>query len=230
MNTCLEISYTAKGAWTPEMLTAALAQAATDHANDLGIGHDAMVERCGCLWMLVRSRIAMRELPPPDTAVTVRTWLRKPLPAMSVRDYEFLYQGRSIGRALQYWVLANAQTRRIANLRDIDVLWTLPVREPECRETIRRLVLPESLPEAGAWTVTPEEIDDNGHLNNVVYVRHAQRFAPPDTKWIEVIYDRECFLGETLRLFAKDGCVRGVKSDGSESFRARFQQSKEESR
>ena len=137
---------------------------------------------------------------------------------------------RSIGRALQYWVLANAQTRRIANLRDIDILWTLPVREPECRETIRRLVLPESLPEAGAWTVTPEEIDDNGHLNNVVYVQHAQRFAPPDTKWIEVIYDRECFLGETLRLFAKDGCVRGVKSDGSESFRARFQQSEEESR
>ncbi len=229
MNTCLEISYTAKGAWTPEMLTAALAQAATDHADDLGIGHDAMVEHYGCLWMLVRTRIAMRELPPPDSAVSVRTWLRRPSSAMSIRDYELLYQGRSVGRALQYWVLANEKTRRIANLREIDVLWTLPVCDPERRETFRRLVLPDCLPEAGAWTVTPEEIDDNGHLNNVVYVRHAQRFAPPETKFIEVIYDRECFLGETLRLFAGDGCVRGVKSDGSESFRARFQQSEEES-
>lgn len=229
MNTCLEISYTAHGAWTPATLSAALAQAATDHANDLHIGHDEMVARYGCLWMLVRSRIVMRELPPPDTAVTVRTWLRRPSPAMSIRDYEFLYQGRCVGHALHYWVLANEQSRRIANLRDIDVLWTLPVREPECRETIRRLVLPEPLPEAGAWTVTPEEIDDNGHLNNVVYIRHAQRFAPADTKFIEVIYDRECFLGETLRLFAADGCVRGVKSDGSESFRARFQSSEEES-
>lgn len=113
-------------------------------------------------------------------------------------------------------------------LRDVPLLWTLPAPQPERRETIRRLVLPENLPQAGAWTVSPEEIDDNGHLNNVVYVRHAQQFAPPETKFFEIIYDHECFLGETVRLFAENGCVRGMKSDGTESFRARFTPSQEE--
>ena len=39
------------------------------------------------------------------------------------------------------------------------------------------------------------------------------------------MFDRECFVGETLRLESAD-CdsffVRGVKENGEESFRARF--------
>ena len=100
--------------------------------------------------------------------------------------------------------------------------------QKENNRTIIVLEPSEELPEAGAWTVSPEEIDDNGHLNNVVYVRHAQRFAPRETKFFEVIYDHECFLGETIRLFAENGCVRGMKADGSESFRARFKNSQED--
>ena len=228
MKASLEVMDAPQGAWTPEALTAALERAATDHAGELGIDHDTMVAQYGCLWMLVRSRISMRELPPPGEAMTVRTWLRSPSPAVSIRDYDFLWQGRPVGRGLQYWVLADAKARRIISLREVPLLWTLPVPQPERREVIRRLVLPEPLPEAGAWTVAPEEIDDNGHLNNVVYVRYAQRFAPPEPKFFEVIYDRECFVGETLRLYAGGGCVRGVKSDGSESFRMRFFKSEEE--
>lgn len=228
MNPYFDTVYTPASAWSPEMLMAALAQAATDHADDLGIGHDAMLALSGCLWMLVRSRISMRELPAPGEPVTVRTWLRRPTPVMSVRDYEFFRGGRSIGYGLQYWVLVDEKKRSITGLRDVPLLWTLPAPQPERKESIRRLVLPEELPEAGAWTVSPEEIDDNGHLNNVVYVRHAQRFAPPETKFFEVIYDHECFLGETIRLFAENGCVRGMKADGSESFRARFKNSQED--
>ncbi len=56
----------------------------------------------------------------------------------------------------------------------------------------------------------------------------SQRFAPRETKFFEVIYDHECFLGETIRLFAENGCVRGMKADGSESFRARFKNSQED--
>lgn len=228
MNSIFETDYTPAGAWTPEMLMAALAQAATDHADDLGIGHDAMLALSGRLWMLVRSRVSVRELPAPGETVTVRTWLRKPTPVMSVRDYEFIRDGRSIGYGLHYWVLVDEKKRSIAGLRDVPLLWTLPAPQPERRQTIRRLVLPENLPQAGAWTVSPEEIDDNGHLNNVVYVRHAQQFAPPETKFFEIIYDHECFLGETVRLFAENGCVHGMKSDGTESFRARFTPSQEE--
>ena len=53
------------------------------------------------------------------------------------------------------------------------------------------------------------------------YIRHAEALCP-DCNCLEVIYDRECFAGETLHLQAQDGFVRGVKENGEESFRARF--------
>ena len=143
MNPYFDTVYTPAGAWSPEMLMAALAQAATDHADDLGIGHNAMLTLSGCLWMLVRSRISMRELPAPGEPVAVRTWLRKPTPVMSVRDYEFFRGGRSIGYGLQYWVLVDEKKRSITGLRDVPLLWTLPARQATAGNARGRLLQAE---------------------------------------------------------------------------------------
>ena len=113
-----------------------------------------------------------------------------------------------------------------------------PFVRPECVEALlakyqpqmnwdalRRLALPENMTVSTHWTVQPQEIDSNGHLNNVAYIRHAEALAPKGCTLLEVVFDRECFAGETLTLETAqaDGCfVRGVKENGEESFRARF--------
>ena len=69
------------------------------------------------------------------------------------------------------------------------------------------------------------DIDILGHLNNVVYIRHAEALAPRGCTLLEVVFDRECFAGETLTLETAqaDGFfVRGRKENGEESFRTRF--------
>ena len=62
--------------------------------------------------------------------------------------------------------------------------------------------------------VTDAEIDDNGHMNNVAYVRRAQEAAPGLFRGLEVVYDRKCFRGALLTLeHAADAdaqYVRGV--------------------
>ena len=97
---------------------------------------------------------------------------------------------------------------------------------PERKTRLRRLTLPETMTAAGAVRVTDAEIDDNGHMNNVAYVRRAQEAAPGLFRGLEVVYDRECFRGALLTLeHAADAdaqYVRGVLESGEESFRMRF--------
>ncbi len=185
-----------------------------------------MVADFGSLWMLVRSRLELTRLPAADEALTVRTWLRSPTPVMSVRDYDFCADGEVIGSAVHCWVLVNAEARHMIDLRQIPALWELPVHVPERKTRLRRLTLPETMTAAGAVRVTDAEIDDNGHMNNVAYVRRAHEAAPGLFRGLEVVYDRECFRGALLTLeHAADAdaqYVRGVLESGEESFRMRF--------
>lgn len=209
----------APAAWTPAALLSAMEVAASHHAYHLNIHFDRLYHDFGALWMIVRSRYTLERQPVGPLHIT--TWMRSPTPALSIRDFDLADDGGPVGQAVQTWVIADAQSRRLMSLRDIPPLWTLPYVTPERSGSLRTLRLPE-LPVAARWTVQPEEIDDNGHLNNVQYVRHAQAFAPADTRCLEIIYDRECFVGERITLEAADGYVRGVKPDGTESFRAHF--------
>lgn len=205
--------------WTAADVMAALERAAITHAEHLNIGHDRMVAEFGCLWMLVRSRFWLDRPPQGDLAVT--TWTRKPSAAISVRDFSLSDERGVLGRATQSWVMADAAERKLINLKNVPVFWALPTLAPERTEVLRRLPVPE-LKEVATWQILPEETDNNGHLNNVAYVRHAQQFAPDGWRGLEVHYDRECFAGEHLTLFVGEGCVLGRKSDGEESFRLKF--------
>lgn len=211
------------GVGTLSELMSALEKAAVAHAVELRIDHDRMLADFGCLWMVVRCRLRVTRM--PEGAFTVRTWLRKPTAAVSNRDFSIFDAQGELGSAVQTWVLADAAERRIVPMKGVEPLWTLPTPEPERKDVLRRLALPEGMTESARRTVQPREIDDNGHLNNVVYIRYAEALAPSGCKLLEVAFDRECFAGETLTLETAqaDGFfVRGRKENGEESFRARF--------
>lgn len=212
-----------KGASSLSELMSALEEAAVAHAVALQIDHDRMLRDFGCLWMVVRCRLCVTRL--PEGAFTVRTWLRKPTAAVSNRDFSLFDAQGELGNAVQTWVLADAAERRIISMKNIEPLWTLPTPEPERKDALRRLVLPENMTERAHWTVQPQEIDGNGHLNNVAYIRHAEELVPRGCTLLEIVFDRECFAGETLTLEsaqAEGFFVRGRKENGEESFRARF--------
>ena len=211
------------GAGTLSELMSALEKAAVAHAAELRIDHDRMLADFGCLWMVVRCRLRVTRM--PEGAFTVRTWLRKPTAAVSNRDFSIFDAQGELGSAVQTWVLADAAERRIVPMKGVEPLWTLPTPEPERKDVLRRLALPEGMTESARRTVQPREIDDNGHLNNVVYIRYAEALAPSGCTLLEVAFDRECFAGETLTLETAqaDGFfVCGRKENGEESFRARF--------
>ncbi len=200
---------------------AALQAAAIGHSEALHIDHDRMLRDYGCLWMLVRCSVRLTRLPVEQPVVT--TFLRRPTATASLREFTVFDGETPVGRAVQTWVLVDAEKRRLVNLKHIDCLWSLPTAEPEDALPSRRTALPEHMTPAAQWQILPEEIDANGHLNNIQYIRHSERLAPAGCTALDVQFDRECFAGETLRLETAEGFfVRGVKESGEVSFRLRL--------
>lgn len=206
--------------WSPAAIALALQRAADEHAKRLCIDFDRMRRDFSCLWMIVRSSLFLER--PPQGDLSIKTWLRRPSAAVSVRDFTISDASGNVGSAVQLWALVDERSRHLVDLRRIEPLWSLPAPQPERTELPAHLKLP-TLPPVGQWRVDASEIDRNGHLNNVAYLLHAQEFAPADCRKMTAFFDRECFLGERLTLEAENGCVRIVKPDGSESFRCRFE-------
>ena len=202
----------------------AMQEAAIAHSHDLKIHHDRLLGEFGCLWMLVRYQIRLERLPVGQ--LRVETFLRSSNSVFSPRDFSFFDALGPCGDAVQIWVVVDAVERKIRPLSDIPPLLEGPVPKPERKTRPQRVRLPENMECLGFWLVAPEEIDDNGHLNNVAYVRAAAAYAPEDCRFLEVSFERECFLGERLTV---KGCttdegyfVQICKESGEESFRALF--------
>lgn len=196
-----------------------LQQAATGHSHDLQIHFERMLEEFHCLWMIVRGKVHLDRLPQGE--VEIRTWLRKPSSLVSIRDYSIWEGEEEIGYGIYSWALVGAESRKPVSMKSVPPVMAAPTVTPEREGAVKRITLPENMTEEALWTVRPEEIDKNGHVNNVRYIRHAEELFPHCTD-LEVVYDRECFAGESIRLLAKDGYVLGIKKSGEECFRAHF--------
>lgn len=201
-----------------------LQKAAQEHSRNLLIDYERMLRDFRGLWMIVRARVHLDRLPVRD--IRIDTWLRKPSSVASIRDYA-IYQGdEEIGYGIYAWTIVHADTRRLMSIKSVPPVWGAPTIEPERTAVLRRIPLPPEMEEKRLWVVSPGEIDDNGHVNNVCYVRHGEALCPGALD-LEVIFDRECFPGERISLFQKEGYVRGVKETGEECFRARFGRNEE---
>ncbi len=193
--------------------------AAEGHSQELQIDYDRMLRDFNCLWMIVRAKVHLDRLPRKE--IRIDTWLRKPSSVVSIRDYA-IYEGEEeIGYGIYAWTVVRKDTRKLVNMKNVPPILEAPTLEPERSVVLKRLPLPQDMEEAGLWLVSRSEIDGNDHVNNVCYVRHGEALCPGATD-LEVIFDRECFPGEKIRLFQKEGYVRGLKECGNECFRAHY--------
>lgn len=211
------------GAKTLSDMAEALQQAAIAHSRVLCIDFDTMRKAHNVLWMIIRMRLTLTRF--PNGEFSVQTFLRKPSSVISNRDFILSDARGCFGTAMQSWVLVDAVRRSVVPLRTAPELWEKPAPQPERTDRLRSLSLPPTAP-AAQWAVLPEEIDKNGHLNHVNYIRHAEALVPEGCTGLEILFDCECFAGETVfsETASKDGSffVVGKKQSGEESFRARL--------
>lgn len=173
------------------------------HCNSLGCNWNALAEK-GMFWAVLRHRAVIHRLPRKGETFTVETW---PLPTTRVaypRAVRALDQeGNVLFEVMSLWVLMDRETRAMilpaksgvdvpGIVRDIEIS-SPPSLAPGCHE------------KNTLWRVTEGDLDQNGHVNNTVYLDRAEQLsasfgAEVCPKEFTVCYLSEVRLGEEITL------------------------------
>lgn len=200
----------------PSGVLGLLQEAATEAAAALHASHGELLEKYHVFWMLARVWYTLSRPLGWEERVTITTWHRGAKGASSYREFDLFVDGEPVGEAVSLWVLADAQTRKLARVSGLSEFQGTDGGE-KCRgRTLSKLVLPPELSAAGERTFHYSDLDMNGHVNNSKYADfvcdalHMERLGPDRfVSSLQVGYQAECRAGETVDLFT--GAAKGVQ-------------------
>lgn len=208
---------------------------AVAHAEELGIGRAAMLEK-NVVWVVVRTKFEILEMPQYNTVVTVRTWPHSLSKLSFIRDFSMRDEdGRELIKATQEWVLMDFASRKFASAKDAyhgpDDFDEARAFEAKPRK-IADFKIEERKP---ALVITPAftDIDVNGHVNNAMYGNYIINAINPGEEGVirtmQVDYRREVRPGEPISMYVldEDGLtrVKAVDSDCHTLFMGAIQHS-----
>ncbi len=165
----------AEGELTSARLLRLMQAAAAEDAERRGGGQARMTER-GCAWVLVKNRLSIARWPAPGEALTLTTWPIRGRLGLYPRCIELRDEGGALLlRADSLWAIMDLESRTMLPGEERGIV--LAGAEEG------RLVPPRRIrvPEGGArfpLSPKPEQIDENGHMNNAAYLEAAEALLP----------------------------------------------------
>jgi acyl-ACP thioesterase len=153
-------------------------EAAISHAENLGVGREAMA-RTNQVWILSRMSVVVNRRSQYGETVTVRTWPRGGEKLFALRDYDIRDAADNPAvQARSCWLIKKKKKRR--PLRPQSLMDTMPHNEGldalsaavglEERQSLRKIAERRAL-----YT----DVDYNGHVNNVSYIRWIEDALEP---------------------------------------------------
>jgi acyl-ACP thioesterase len=160
-------------------------EAAISHAENLGVGREAM-ERTNQVWLLSRMSVKIDRRPKYGETVTVRTWPRGAEKLFTRRDYDILgADGKAAVRASSSWIIVDINKRR--PMRPQAIVETMPLNEgldalPCAVNGDAAVALEEnpSLQKCREHLSLYTDVDYNGHVNNISYIRWIEDAINPE--------------------------------------------------
>jgi acyl-ACP thioesterase len=153
-------------------------EAAISHAENLGVGREAMA-RTNQVWILSRMSAVVNRRPQYGETVTVRTWPRGGEKLFALRDFDMRDANDNPAvQARSCWLIIDMEKRR--PLRPQSIMDNLPQNEGQ-----NALAAAVSLEERQSLQKTAErqalytDVDYNGHVNNVSYIRWIEDTLDP---------------------------------------------------
>ncbi len=171
-----------RGLWKPHCFFQTFQQAATCHAEHLGVGYHAMLSQ-GIAWLLARLKLKIYRLPSLDEPLTLQTWPRGlQQKIFFMRDFRMLdAAGETIAAATSAWLLVDLEKRSLVR-PDVSMLERLPANPGRLAqdEQIDRITLPDNMEECFTVNASYSTVDLIGHVNNARYVEWAADCFPLD--------------------------------------------------
>lgn len=213
----------------PSGLMGILQEAAVAAACELHASRPEMMEKYNLFWMLARMWYRLDRPLKWNETLSIRTWHRGGSGASSYRDFDLFVDGKPVGEAVSVWVLADADTHRLARMSKIEEFQGTDGGELCKNKSLSRFKLPQEMAAADHRAMHYSDTDINGHVNNVRYadficdaIRMDQLGQDFYVSALQVDYLAECMAGETITLFTgeQDGLryVRGADTAGKSRF------------
>jgi acyl-ACP thioesterase len=149
-------------------------EAAISHAENLGVGRQAMASS-NQAWILSRMSVEINRRPKYGETVTVSTWPRGGEKLFALRDFDIRDMADNpVVKARSCWVIIDMEKRR--PLRPQTVMDTMPLNDgKDALLTDRTLAVAldkrSSLERIAERQALYSDVDFNGHVNNVSYIR-----------------------------------------------------------
>ncbi len=194
------------------------------HANELGIGFEALFKK-NLLWVLVKVKFEIEKEIKEHQRVVVKTW---PLPAGRVTlQREYLIEdlnGSLLVRGSSEWVTIDSIKRRIVTPSNVYPL------EEYCEEHMfqgKFVKVSDFTVENSACEIIPAfcDLDRNGHVNNIRYadyVLNALEMQKHAIRNFQIDFHREIQKGNRVSLFLLQNeevvLAKGIGESGEKMF------------
>ena len=155
-------------------------EAATAHAESLGVGREPMLSR-NSVWIISRISVKAQRLPKYKEPITVRSWPQGFEKLFFTRYYDILdSDNKPIVQSRSAWLVFDFEKRR--PLRPEQQNLPLPLNEGEVSLAKGAFALKASdgLEKIDTRRVRCSDIDSNNHVNNVRYIEWIQDAAEFD--------------------------------------------------
>ena len=175
--------------------------------TNLSVGRMSLLKLA---WVITEQYVEIRRMPCAGEKVTVETWPGKTKHVFFPRYYRLLEEnGRELAKGCSEWVLMDEEKRSLAfpSIYGIHADAVITGNEIPMPRSVRRPVLEKTL----TFTVPPDMIDSNGHMNNAAYFDLADEVIPRADdlapKSMHIQYFKELRQGDVIEV----GCS---SSDG----------------
>jgi len=193
------------GQWKPTAILETMQEMAGTHAELLGVGRNALIEK-NVVWVVTRAEVVMDRYPSMLERISIETF---PMPNRRwffPRYFVFRDdKGEKIGHAGTLWALLDLSTRKMAKPDEVSALM------PDNSDLLAPFGLPATVAEVagtverGAYTPLYTDLDVNGHVNNTKYMDWCCNALGIDqmrenflARFI-VNYNTEIMPGQTIR-------------------------------
>ena len=199
---------------------------AGEDATRRGGGQTVLLSH-GCTWVLVKNHLEISRWPAAGEELTLTTWPMQGRFTLYPRCFELRdAAGELLVKVESIWAIMDVESRTMlrGEERGIELEG---VEEGRLRPQ-RRITLPEG-GVIFSLTPTPEQIDDNGHMNNAAYLDAVEPMLPETLRdrrpcAISIDYEHEILPGcsAEVRVVAEgESCFFEGSMEGKSCFRLR---------
>lgn len=208
-------------------------ETATEHANLLGIGYDALIKK-NIGWVLSRLSVEMIRYPRINEHYTFTTWIETYNHYFSERNFCITApDGEIYGYARTVWVAMDFEKRCMANLNEFEKE-AFPTAELLCPiNKTPKISQPDENAVNSEYTFKYCDLDFNRHVNTVRYIELLMNQWPLEhfdkycVKRFDIVFHHECRYNETAVLSIEkcaDSAICSISNNsGMRAIAAAFQ-------